>query len=82
MKKTPKPSKKTIAPEFRVVVETAEKTRGLSFNEMVVAIVAIVVLGAVAAAGLYGVATDDYTPLKGIGESVGIALAQGSKAFK
>jgi hypothetical protein len=82
MKKTPKPSPQTVTPEFRVVIETPEKTRGLSFKEMVVAIVAIVVSGAVAAAGLYGVATHDYTPLKGIGESVSTVLARGMNALK
>jgi hypothetical protein len=65
VKKSPTTPQQTT-PEVRVVLETAEKKHGLSLKGMVVAIVAILASGTVAAAAIYGVATDDYSGLKAI----------------
>lgn len=73
VKKSP-PTPQQITPEFRVVIETADKTHGLSLKGMVVAIVGILASGTVAAAAIYGVATDDYSGLKAIYDTGCLAL--------
>ena len=82
MKANKSPTSRNHTPEFRDVFETTEKSHALSLKGMVVAISAIVVSGAVAAAGLYGVATNDYTVLKDIGESVATGIQELVKALK
>ena len=87
MKLKPTPIKQqqpqTTSHEFRFVFEpSTSKKSDLSLTQAVVVVVAIIVLGAVLASGLYGIATNDYAPLRGIGESVTTAIPQLLKALK
>lgn len=70
------PPAQTTEQVLRVVLHAPpERSGSLSAKGAVVAIVAILVSGAVAASALYGVATHDYSVLKGLGDSVREALS-------
>lgn len=68
--------------DITITMTTAPKKEGMSFKAMVVAIVGILVFGAVSAATVYGVATQDYSVLKDLAESVKVFLEFAAKSLK
>lgn len=56
--------------EVRFVLDTSK----LTWKGMAIGVIGIFVSGGVAAAGLYGLATDDYSVLKELAEAVRVAV--------